>query len=561
MGLVPGEDQVADWLIWDDPSDILKEKVRKILRNDAGTDKITPKLIIEVEISLEEINKFFPLKKKVVVIAKVIKQLAIKLGPFEGNCRRKELHQKSTRFLRTEEGVAWLNAWFVKVASTKSKTQSPQVSPRTPPRTPPKKAKDVGSGAREVAGVSSWSNQEVQSLSSLVNFSPRELSRTSSQLGALNIEDDPRLPRRRSTMKREKRIEYVLYEPGRCGLVHVAPLADHDTNGTSDLAERLGWQIGADKFLMNETPLLSSTLTRVGWLGKGTIGEVDEVEALGRTATGSMARKRIDFHGCSTIQKKRKLEQVQKEIESIKSLRHPHIITLLGTYQEGQGTRQHFIWLLMYPVGDQDLGSYLSEAGTKLTDDNVTQLNQWMICLTSALTHMHACGIFHEDIKPANIICRGSCILFTDFSSCRRVGPNDDTSTMTPAAATRLFAAPEAMPRGNLEPHGSTSDVFSLGLVFVEMLAVLSHYTVDRFRQIMFMDYTFDEQQYHRVLGRILKCFERSSDRFMECLQRMLRHNRTERPKAKEVLQMLVKVKSLWSINSCDCAQDILGDG
>ncbi|KAH8698177.1 hypothetical protein GQ44DRAFT_733349 [Phaeosphaeriaceae sp. PMI808] len=145
MRLVPCEGRLADWLIRDDPSDILMAKVRKILRNEAVTDNITRRIVNQVEISLEEINKTFTLKKKIVVIAKVIKQLAIKLGPLEENRRREDLLQKSTRFLQTEEGVAWMNGWFVKAASTKSKTQSPHVSPGTPPR------------SREVTGVSSWS--------------------------------------------------------------------------------------------------------------------------------------------------------------------------------------------------------------------------------------------------------------------------------------------------------------------------------------------------------------------------------------------------------------------
>jgi serine/threonine protein kinase len=103
-------------------------------------------------------------------------------------------------------------------------------------------------------------------------------------------------------------------------------------------------------------------------------------------------------------------------------------------------------------------------------------LRTWIQCLASALAYLHAQQIQHEDIKPSNIIHCGSHVLFTDFESSRDVKLRNTTSTASPALGTRLFAAPEAMVdrNDNVGCHGFISDVFSLGLVFAEILWVLN---------------------------------------------------------------------------------------
>ena len=88
----------------------LKEKVHRILHNHAGADGTIRSLVVEIEMSLESIGKSLAGSQKsqrVVVIAKLIKQLAIKLKPLEGEGRREDLLLKGARFLQTEEGGVW----------------------------------------------------------------------------------------------------------------------------------------------------------------------------------------------------------------------------------------------------------------------------------------------------------------------------------------------------------------------------------------------------------------------------------------------------------------------
>jgi serine/threonine protein kinase len=127
----------------------------------------------------------------------------------------------------------------------------------------------------------------------------------------------------------------------------------------------------------------------------------------------------------------------------------------------------------------------------------------WFGCLTSAPAYMHSQGDHHEDIKPTNIIYRGGQVFFTDFSSSRRLEKDDETSTTTAAQATRMFAAPEAFHTddGKSVYHGSKTDVFSLGLVFVKLLVALRGWKIDTFRKYVFHLYPPTKMpSYHRVL-------------------------------------------------------------
>jgi serine/threonine protein kinase len=152
---------------------------------------------------------------------------------------------------------------------------------------------------------------------------------------------------------------------------------------------------------------------------------------------------------------------------------------------------------------------------------------------------MHSWGIHLEDVKPSNIVCLYDTVYFTDFSSSRRPESSNDTSTATPAAASRLSAAPEAMhdELDNLQRHGSNTDVFSLGLVFLEMYTVYCDRSVNELHQHLFGINTV-VKQYHRAIHK-LKDFTTSDPMsngvYIDCIQSMLQLERTNRPSAAEV--------------------------
>ncbi|KAJ4993591.1 dual specificity mitogen-activated protein kinase kinase 1 [Stagonosporopsis vannaccii] len=325
----------------------------------------------------------------------------------------------------------------------------------------------------------------------------------------------------------------------------------------AQIAERCGWQVGLEKFLTRDQTGTPLALTARGTLGRGSLGIVEEVFAI---ENQPMVQKRVH------IPRRREPAQryrtmVQDEIENLKHLRHQHIIKILGSYEERRGVNDVQICLLMWPSGHEDLGIFLEESYPNATYGSRARydgwIQSWLCCLASALAYMHSERVHHEDIKPTNIIRRGDQIYFTDFSSSRKLQSEQDTSTASPALASHLYAAPEALrdETGDIARHGSRSDVYSLGLVFFEMLCVLEGRTLEEVRSALFYHQN-TIKQYHRVIhlvGTEVLVFGDSlqTELYRSCIQRMILPDRKQRPSALEVANRLTT--KLQGRISCPC--------
>jgi hypothetical protein len=304
--------------------------------------------------------------------------------------------------------------------------------------------------------------------------------------------------------------------------------------------------------------------TQRGILGNGRYGVVEEVAMPSKDLQemDTIVRKRFDIRG-----ERRRISQVKKEISVLKKLFHPHIVRHVMDYEEDAGRYAHKVFILMSPVGDNDLRAFLHNAIpyiSKGIDPEYSKftlyLRTWIQCLASALKYIHNQRIQHEDIKPSNIIYRDGDVLFTDFGSSRELMLDDATSTESPALATRLFAAPEALvdEDGNLSRHGYGTDVFSLGLVFVEMLWILNGAELP-LRQHL------EEQsvagtiiyQYYDVMEDINVALMNSdcARMYSVCVKPMLNIERYRRPDASAVLSAIVYAQagSHWRTLVCPC--------
>ncbi|KAL5376730.1 hypothetical protein DPSP01_010275 [Paraphaeosphaeria sporulosa] len=197
-----------------------------------------------------------------------------------------------------------------------------------------------------------------------------------------------------------------------------------------------------------------------GILGSGGFGQVDKV--LSQISFKEYARKRVLRGTAFTGPRKEYIKQFVAEIQILKRLKHHHIVEFVGSY-----TDPKYIGLIMSPVADMDLGTYLKQA----TISNHPELRTFFGCLATALEFLHEQKIRHKDIKPGNILVNRGSILFTDFGlSFDFTDVDGSTTTSMPNGISYRYCAPEV---AQYEPRNTMSDVWSLGVVFMEIIMVL----------------------------------------------------------------------------------------
>ena len=202
-----------------------------------------------------------------------------------------------------------------------------------------------------------------------------------------------------------------------------------------------------------------------GVLGRGGFGQVDKVLSL--ISFKEYAKKQVPRALAFRGQRKEHMKLFIAEIEILKRLKHRHIVELVGSY-----TDSRYMALIISPVAEMDLGAYL----TRATMSNYPELRTFFGCLAAALEYLHEQSIRHKDIKPSNILVNRGNILFADFGLSFDFTDADGSTTMSMVnGMTPRYCAPEVFQH---EPRNTTSDVWSLGVVFMEMVVVLKGKTV-----------------------------------------------------------------------------------
>ncbi|NJN47958.1 MAG: protein kinase [Candidatus Competibacteraceae bacterium] len=147
-----------------------------------------------------------------------------------------------------------------------------------------------------------------------------------------------------------------------------------------------------------------------------------------------------------------------KEGRIIAKLRHPHIVTIHDI-----GERQGYYYMVMEYV---DGGTLKERIQQGLSADQAIALFRQ---IASALGYAHRQGFIHRDIKPANILFHDQdTAVLSDFGIAKDFEDSVQLTATGLAIGTLMYMSPEQT-RG--QPLDTRSDLYSLGLVFYEMLA------------------------------------------------------------------------------------------
>jgi hypothetical protein len=151
-------------------------------------------------------------------------------------------------------------------------------------------------------------------------------------------------------------------------------------------------------------------------------------------------------------------ERFLREAKIVAKISHPNIVAV---YDVNEVNNLYYIAMEYHPGGDLKArireGLSIREALGIVRD------------IARALDYAHSKGYLHRDIKPDNILFRadGSAVL-TDFGIAKATeGDNSHLTQVGIVAGTPKYMSPEQA-RG--QALGADSDLYSLGVVFFEML-------------------------------------------------------------------------------------------
>jgi len=197
-------------------------------------------------------------------------------------------------------------------------------------------------------------------------------------------------------------------------------------------------------------------------LGKGGMGEVFIAEDL--TLGRRVALKILPADADSSPER---LERFRREARTVAALNHPNIVTIFSV-EEDQGVR----FLTMELIEGQSLRQNVSSDGYQLAE-----FLDLAIDLTRALIAAHQRGVVHRDLKPENImVTESGTVKVLDFGIAKLIhSHSNETADVATQSLTRDGCVVGTIPYMSPEqlrglPTGPQSDIFSLGIIFFEML-------------------------------------------------------------------------------------------
>uniref|UniRef100_A0A3B3TTI5 Protein kinase domain-containing protein n=1 Tax=Poecilia latipinna TaxID=48699 RepID=A0A3B3TTI5_9TELE len=189
-----------------------------------------------------------------------------------------------------------------------------------------------------------------------------------------------------------------------------------------------------------------------------------------------------------------KRDQVTQELNLLQRLQHPHIVSLVDTFETSSS------YAIVLEMADQGrLLDYIVSWGN-LTEEKVAS---YLRSVLEALHYLHNCRIVHLDVKPENLLVAHNAsaqpvVKLTDFGDAVQL---NSSHYVHPLLGSPEFASPELVLG---EPVSLTSDLWSLGVVTYVLLSGASPFLDESAEETFPRDYFHGVSQAARDFVRLL---------------------------------------------------------
>ncbi len=206
-------------------------------------------------------------------------------------------------------------------------------------------------------------------------------------------------------------------------------------------------------------------------LGKGGTSRVYLAES---EKDGEIMVLKVLDHNPDTADSSEGYDRFLQEYELLAGLHHPNVVRI---YDFGVSDDHAFIAMEYFPEGDlrRRMAQPISTA----------EVLNYIEQIARALGAVHKVGITHRDLKPGNIMLRSDdSLALIDFGVAKQLQGKQSITAAGTIFGTPYYMSPE---QGHGEPTDARSDLYSLGIMFYELLAQKRPYSSDSAMNVIYM--------------------------------------------------------------------------